>query len=320
MEYRVNPALDVPIYTQLVDMLSADIMNGRLPCGTKLPTVREFSDSCGIAPGTVMRAYNELEQRGVLEKIQGRGTFVSYREDTGVSRKDSAMTAIDSMLDTLDALNFSRTETEIFINLKLRERYSERGDVSAAVVECSYETLYSMAAQLRTLPGVDVYTYQLDDVLAYPYKISNDTDIIVVSASHAEKLAAVLPDSGKLAKAAMHLTAAALSEIARIPAHSSIGILCQSVRFGEIAGKACTDFAPDAVLCAAETFSSDIRQYLEGKDRLIVPGSYERFCSADAAAAISAFGEDKLIRCDYCIDDGSFMYLTDRINRIREQK
>ena len=71
--YSVNPKIDVPLYEQLVAMINADIASGSIPAGSKLPTVRELSDSCSIARGTVMRAYGELEQQGIIEKIQGRG-------------------------------------------------------------------------------------------------------------------------------------------------------------------------------------------------------------------------------------------------------
>jgi len=320
-DYKINPQLDIPLYTQLIDMIRSDIVTGRIEYGTKLPTVREFSDECSIARGTVMRAYSELEQQGYLEKIQGRGTFVSYRESSLSTRKDSAMAAIDAMLDTLDNLNFSRTESEIFIDLKLRERYAGRDNVSVAVVECNYETLLSMSEQLRALGGVDVFNYQLDDILAYPYKIGSDIDLVVVSASHAEELAAVLPDSKKLAKAAMHLTNDSLSALARIPQGAAVGILCRSRRFGEIIRSACMSFAPDANVSESCTTDGELSAYIAASQVLVVPGCYKRVFDASLLAVLAHFeSKGDLICCDYSIDEGSMLYLADKITRIKDKK
>ena len=318
-DYRINPSLDIPIYTQLIDMIRADITAGRIPYGTKLPTVRELGEQCSIARGTVIRAYSELEQQGYLEKIQGRGTFVSYKEDSPLNRKDSAMAAIDSMLDTLDGLSFSRTEAEIFIELKLRERYSGRGNVTAAVVECNFETLFAMSEQLKAIDGVDVYTYRLDDVMAYPYKISGDADLIVVSASHSDELLSVLPDTDKLAKAALHLTPASLAGLSRIDPLSRVCIMCQSRRFGDIIAAACGEFAPGAELY--EEYLTNDSAELDGYDAVIVPGCYRRFCGDKMTKKLRDYSRThRLVCCDYVIDDGSMLYLTDRIAQIQGRR
>ena len=48
--------------------------------GTQLPTVRQLAADLSINPNTVIRAYHELEVRGVLESHQGTGTFISFQE------------------------------------------------------------------------------------------------------------------------------------------------------------------------------------------------------------------------------------------------
>ena len=75
--YSVDPGLDIPIYQQLVDRIRVSVKKGRLKSGQRLPTVQELADSLSVARGTVKRAYDELEREGLLEKVQGRGTFVS---------------------------------------------------------------------------------------------------------------------------------------------------------------------------------------------------------------------------------------------------
>ena len=95
--FQINPELNIPIYQQMVDSVSAAIRSGSLPNGQKLPTVQEVSQSLNIARGTVKRAYDELEYAGLIQKVQGRGTFVCYRQVDTTSRKDQAMAAIDGV-------------------------------------------------------------------------------------------------------------------------------------------------------------------------------------------------------------------------------
>ena len=51
---------------------------GVLIGGDQLPTVRQVAVDLSINPNTVVRAYRELEIRGILETQQGTGTFVSH--------------------------------------------------------------------------------------------------------------------------------------------------------------------------------------------------------------------------------------------------
>ena len=53
---------------------------GTLAPGFQLPTVRQVAVDLSINPNTVMRAYRELEIRGVLETQQGTGTFISNQK------------------------------------------------------------------------------------------------------------------------------------------------------------------------------------------------------------------------------------------------
>jgi GntR family transcriptional regulator len=70
----------VPVYRQIIDQVQAGIAAGSLRPGHQLPTVRQVAVDLTINPNTVLRAYRELEIRGVLETQQGTGTFISHRK------------------------------------------------------------------------------------------------------------------------------------------------------------------------------------------------------------------------------------------------
>lgn len=69
----------VPVYRQIIDQIASGAATGALAPGDQLPTVRQLAVDLSINPNTVIRAYRELEIRGMLETQQGTGTFISQK-------------------------------------------------------------------------------------------------------------------------------------------------------------------------------------------------------------------------------------------------
>ena len=80
IEFRLDTVSGVPVYRQIIDQVTGGVASGALAAGDQLPTVRQVSVDLAINPNTVMRAYRELEIRGVLETQQGTGTFISRQQ------------------------------------------------------------------------------------------------------------------------------------------------------------------------------------------------------------------------------------------------
>jgi len=79
-EFQLDPRSGVPLYRQIIDQVMGGIAAGSLAGGEQLPTVRQLAVDLSINPNTVVRAYRELEIRGVLETQQGTGTFISHQK------------------------------------------------------------------------------------------------------------------------------------------------------------------------------------------------------------------------------------------------
>ena len=75
--FHLDMQSGVPVYRQLIDQVNSAIAAGRLVAGDQLPTVRQAAVDLAINPNTVIRAYRELEIRGILSTQQGTGTFVT---------------------------------------------------------------------------------------------------------------------------------------------------------------------------------------------------------------------------------------------------
>ncbi|MBU2993076.1 GntR family transcriptional regulator [Octadecabacter sp. 1_MG-2023] len=71
----------LPKYVQISEMLVRDIAAGRLADGARLPPEREMADSLGIAVGTLRHALEVLEEKKLLERVQGSGNYVRARGD-----------------------------------------------------------------------------------------------------------------------------------------------------------------------------------------------------------------------------------------------
>jgi len=78
--FRLDAHSGVPVYRQLIDQVQAAIASGALAVGDQLPTVRQVAVDLAINPNTVMRAYREMEIRGLLDTQQGMGTFIANKK------------------------------------------------------------------------------------------------------------------------------------------------------------------------------------------------------------------------------------------------
>ena len=80
-ELTLNFSSGVPIYKQIVQILSGKILSGALPPGDRIPSIRDVTAELNVNPNTVAKAYRELELAGLIETRRGMGCFVAERDD-----------------------------------------------------------------------------------------------------------------------------------------------------------------------------------------------------------------------------------------------
>jgi DNA-binding transcriptional regulator YhcF (GntR family) len=76
IEFRLDPASGVPTYLQLVQQVEHALRLGYLKPGDRLPKVRDVVAELLINPNTVLKAYKELETKGLTAGRPGQGTFI----------------------------------------------------------------------------------------------------------------------------------------------------------------------------------------------------------------------------------------------------
>lgn len=89
----IDPKSPTPPFEQLRAQVVDQVRAGSLAAGTRLPTVRRLAEDLGVAPGTVARAYRELEADGIIETRGRNGSFIRAQGDPGEQAAQEAARA-----------------------------------------------------------------------------------------------------------------------------------------------------------------------------------------------------------------------------------
>ena len=77
MEIIISTSSGRPIYEQITDQIKSAIVTGQLAEGEQLPSIRALANSLRVSAITTKRAYADLEAAGLIETVQGKGTYVA---------------------------------------------------------------------------------------------------------------------------------------------------------------------------------------------------------------------------------------------------
>ncbi|WOF24354.1 GntR family transcriptional regulator [Microbacterium betulae] len=77
MLIRIDPTREEPVFAQLAASIRADAVAGRVKPGDRLPSAKEVAGSLGVNLHTVLHAYQELRDEGLIDMRRGRGAVVT---------------------------------------------------------------------------------------------------------------------------------------------------------------------------------------------------------------------------------------------------
>ncbi len=103
----------LPIYTQIVNQVQAQVAGGVLRHGDQLPTVRALAEELRINFNTVARAYRILDEARIISTQQGRGTYITEIPPPKVTerlRKESLEALTQRYISEAMRLGFSKDE------------------------------------------------------------------------------------------------------------------------------------------------------------------------------------------------------------------
>ena len=159
----------------------------------------------------------------------------------------------------------------------------------------------------------------LEEVRQYPYKLSEDYDLVVTTATHGEYVQSVLATPQKLVRIALRPPTSVLAAVIKTQAEEKVGIFPYSQRFGHLMQRTCAVYAEDARVEICVPLDDMKAEHLAGLDTILVPKGYERYCTPETAEEIARFA-GRCIECSYEMDEGSLLYLQTKIQRLLEKK
>lgn len=114
-----------PVYEQIIRQVERMVLLGILKEGAQMPSVRALSVEISVNPNTIQKAYGELDNRGVLQSVPGRGCFVAADAVCRLrERKRTELSGVSAALRELKLAGISREE----INALVEEVYQEEGE------------------------------------------------------------------------------------------------------------------------------------------------------------------------------------------------
>ena len=82
MRIIISNQSELPIYAQIKEQLKEQILNGQIPEGSTLPSIRQLAKEVGVSVITTTRAYNDLEAEGFIATMQGKGSVVLSKDNS----------------------------------------------------------------------------------------------------------------------------------------------------------------------------------------------------------------------------------------------
>lgn len=113
MLVRLDFRSGLPIYLQIVEQVKHHVAAGKLKPGDQLPTVRQLATELRVNFNTIARAYQQLDEEGIISTQQGRGTYVLERPapvEMKRLRREKLTALINVFLAEARRLEYSREE------------------------------------------------------------------------------------------------------------------------------------------------------------------------------------------------------------------
>lgn len=109
MSWKLNP--DRPVYLQLIERITTDIISGTYPPGGKLPSVRDMAAEAGVNPNTMQKALSEMERTNLVYSQRTSGRFIT--EDLNMIdnlKTELASAQIKEFLENMEKLGLTRED------------------------------------------------------------------------------------------------------------------------------------------------------------------------------------------------------------------
>lgn len=116
MNIIISNTAGIPLYEQIREQIKTAIFNGELIEGDSLPSIRQLAKDLKISVITTMRAYDELEQKGFVVSVQGKGCFVQP-QNTELMREQKLREVEAGLFAAINAAKMAKLTKEELLNM-----------------------------------------------------------------------------------------------------------------------------------------------------------------------------------------------------------
>jgi len=113
MNIAISATSDKPIYQQLFDQISTQILKGELEKGSSLPPIRQAAIELQVSIITVKKAWEELERQGLIYTVTGKGCFIAELSPDDILQKRNEMLLKQMTIDAAYYKSFGISMDEV---------------------------------------------------------------------------------------------------------------------------------------------------------------------------------------------------------------
>lgn len=115
--FQIDAMSRTPVYEQIISQVEKFILGGVLRAGDQLPSVRSLSIELSVNPNTIQKAYGELDIRGIISTVPGRGCFITEAAlDILRARSRQKLSLLEEIAAELWAAGVTREELDAAVD------------------------------------------------------------------------------------------------------------------------------------------------------------------------------------------------------------
>ena len=263
----IDRTSNVPVHEQLVEQLRFLIASGQFKIDEILPSTRALGRQTGVSFHTVRKAYQQLEQEGLLEARVGSGFRVKERVPLGKSERiERGASIVQDALQKLIGLGLQESEVEYLFNEQLEMLTGQRQGHKLIFAARSRELASLCAEQIAMGLQQAIEPIVLDDL-----GLHQDADYVLTRFAEVRRVMEVLPRADVLG-VVVFLGLEAMEQVARLLPHQTLGLV---TRYSDAIPpltaelKAQTGFKGQAIATSLEAGTGPLRPVIEQADLLV---------------------------------------------------
>ena len=197
----------------LVRLIEGQIRAGLYSAGARLPTVRELAQRYHVNKNTAARAYQALEQRGIIDMARGRGAFVTASSgDTRAWQQRAEQLVRDARQHGVNRVQLFKTFGQL-----VGQIYGQTAP-RALFVECNRQDLETLGSELSTITGVTLDLMLLENAIRNADSLAAHYDLLITTFQHLGQLRQAMPATVRDQVVGVHVTPThdSLLELARL--------------------------------------------------------------------------------------------------------